>query len=103
MTVNLTGTDAYGNSVSISTTTNGSGAYTFAGMPFSNSAGYTVTPVVPSGYTAGIATAGKVNDAVRRYRQLESRVRRRREDADLVADERHRLQLRHGEAPQPLG
>ena len=61
VTVNLTGTDAYGNHVSISTQTNSSGAYTFAGMPISNSAGYTVTPVVPSGYTAGIATAGKVN------------------------------------------
>ncbi len=61
VTVTLTGTDAYGNSVSYSTTTNSSGVYTFAGMPFSNSSGYTVTPSVPTGYTAGIATAGKVN------------------------------------------
>ncbi len=61
VTVTLTGTDAYGNSVSYSTTTNSSGVYTFAGMPFSNSSGYTVTPTVPSGYDAGIATAGKVN------------------------------------------
>ena len=76
VTVTLTGTDAYGNSVSYSTTTNSSGVYTFAGMPFSNSSGYTVTPTVPSGYDAGIATAGKVNGTTDGYGQLESRVSR---------------------------
>ncbi len=61
VTVTLTGTDAYNNAVSISTQTNSAGVYTFAGMPFSNAAGYTVTPSVPSGYSAGMETVGKVN------------------------------------------
>ncbi|MFI5457364.1 MAG: SdrD B-like domain-containing protein [Isosphaerales bacterium] len=60
-TVTLTGTDAYGNSISATTTTNGSGLYTFSGLPYSNSAGYAVTVSPPSGYTAGEATVGKVN------------------------------------------
>ena len=61
VTVTLTGTDAYGNAVSFSTQTNSQGVYAFAGMPFSNGSGYKVTPSVPSGYNAGIATAGLVN------------------------------------------
>jgi len=61
VTVTLTGTDFYGNPVSQTATTNSTGGYTIAGMPFSNSSGYTVTVSVPSGDTAGVATAGKVN------------------------------------------
>ena len=61
VTVNLSGTDAYGASISMTATTNSSGNYTFSGMPFSNSAGYTITVSVPSGDSAGLATVGKVN------------------------------------------
>ena len=63
VSVTLAGTDAYGNSVSYTTTTNSKGAYTFAGMPFSDANGYTITPTAPSGYIGGIATAGKVNNS----------------------------------------
>jgi len=63
-TVTLTGTDAYGNSISETTTTNSSGAYTLTGMPFSNSSGYTVAVSVPSGDSARLATVGTVNSAV---------------------------------------
>ena len=61
VTVTLAGTDLYGNSISETTTTNGSGLYTFSGMPFSNSAGYSVSVTPPSGYSASAATVGAVN------------------------------------------
>ena len=60
MTVTLAGTDLYGNSISKTTTTNSLGSYTFSGMPFSNSAGYTVSTSPPSGYSMGEATVGTV-------------------------------------------
>ncbi len=60
VTVTLTGTDAYGNSISETTTTNGSGIYTFSGLPFSDSAGYAVSVSPPSGESDGKATAGSV-------------------------------------------
>ncbi len=62
-TVTLTGTDAYGNAISFSTTTNASGQYTFAGLPFSSSAGYTVTAAVPTGYYSETANVGTVSGA----------------------------------------
>ena len=61
MTVTLAGTDAYGNAVSETTTTNGSGVYSFSGLPFSNSTGYAVSVSPPSGYSSGTATVGTVN------------------------------------------
>jgi len=61
VTVKLTGTDLYGSAISQTATTNSLGQYTIAGMPFSNSAGYTVAVSVPSGDFAGVATAGQVN------------------------------------------
>ena len=64
VTVTLTGTDYYGNSISETATTNGSGVYSFSGMPFSNSTGYAVSVSPSSGYSSGLATVGMVNSAV---------------------------------------
>ena len=47
-TVVLSGTDAFGNAVSISTTTNGSGQFSFDGLNPSNGSGYTVTETPPA-------------------------------------------------------
>ncbi len=47
-TVTLTGTDDFGNAVSETTTTNGSGFYSFTGLNPSNAAGYTVTETPPA-------------------------------------------------------
>ncbi len=58
VTVTLTGVDDQGNSVSLTTTTNGSGAYTFGNLRPSNAAGYTVTETQPSAYVDGKDTAG---------------------------------------------
>jgi uncharacterized repeat protein (TIGR01451 family)/fimbrial isopeptide formation D2 family protein len=49
VTVTLTGTDTFGSAVSFSTTTGTDGAYTFANLPPSNGAGYSVTVTPPSG------------------------------------------------------
>jgi SdrD B-like domain/Domain of unknown function DUF11 len=51
-TVTLTGTDAAGKPVSLTTTTDASGNYVFKDVPLSNAAGYTVTqPNQPAGST----------------------------------------------------
>ena len=50
VTVTLTGTDAYGNAVSLTTTTDGSGNYTFANLSPSDGTGYTITETQPAGY-----------------------------------------------------
>ncbi len=63
VTVTLAGTDLYGNAISETTTTNGSGVYSFSGLPFSNSTGYAVSVSPPSGYSSGAATVGTVNSA----------------------------------------
>ncbi len=47
-TVTLTGTDEFGNPVSETTTTNGSGFYSFTGLNPSNGSGYTVTETPPA-------------------------------------------------------
>ena len=47
-TVVLTGTDEFGNTVSVTTSTNGSGQYSFTGLNPSNTAGYTVTETPPA-------------------------------------------------------
>ena len=44
----LTGTDAFGNAVSGTTTTNASGQYSFTGLNPSNASGYTVTETPPA-------------------------------------------------------
>ena len=63
VTVTLAGTDLYGNSISETATTNGSGIYSFSGLPFSNSAGYAVSVSPPTGYSFSAATVGTVNSA----------------------------------------
>ena len=50
-TVTLTGTDKFGNAVSVTTTTDASGQYTFSGLNASNANGYTVTETPPTGDT----------------------------------------------------
>ncbi len=60
-TVTLSGTDLYGNAISATARTNGSGIYTFTGLPFSNSSGYAVSVSPPSGDVAGAATVGTVS------------------------------------------
>ena len=52
VTVTLTGTDYDGTSISETATTNGSGVYSFSGLPFSNSTGYAVSVSPPSGYSS---------------------------------------------------
>ncbi len=47
VTLTLTGTDAYGNAVNRTTTTNGSGAYLFDNLSPSDGTGYTVTETQP--------------------------------------------------------
>ena len=58
VTVKLTGTDTFGHAVSLTTTTNSTGQYSFTGLVPSNSAGYTVTETAPSGYFHEGQTAG---------------------------------------------
>lgn len=57
--VTVSGTDWLGNPVNLSTVTDASGNYSFASLPPSDGAGYTVTePVQPAGTSNGITTAG---------------------------------------------
>ncbi|MEK8049354.1 SdrD B-like domain-containing protein [Ideonella sp. DXS22W] len=53
VTLTLTGTDAYGNAVSQTTTTDASGNYSFSGLSPSDANGYTVTETQPAGYVNG--------------------------------------------------
>jgi SdrD B-like domain/Domain of unknown function DUF11 len=58
-TITLTGTDAAGNPVSLTTTTLPNGSYTFPNVPLSGPNGYTVTqPNQPPGTSNGATTAG---------------------------------------------
>src|SRR5205823_2145350 len=54
-TVTLTGTDDLGGAVSLSTTTSGSGAYSFGGL---RPGTYTLTETQPAGYLDGKDTLG---------------------------------------------
>ena len=49
--VRLTGTDLYGNAVDVTATSDAAGIYTFASLPPSNAAGYTLTETQPAGFT----------------------------------------------------
>lgn len=53
VTITLTGTDAYGNAVSRTTTTNAAGDYSFGDLAPSDAAGYTVTQTQPAGFANG--------------------------------------------------
>ncbi|MGQ2936892.1 MAG: SdrD B-like domain-containing protein, partial [Sphingopyxis sp.] len=60
-TLTLTGNDLNGNPVSITTTTDASGAYSFSGLPVGN---YRVLmPALPTGTTHGITSAGTLAGA----------------------------------------
>lgn len=50
VTITLTGTDAYGNAVNRTATTDAGGNYIFDHLPPSNGAGYTLTETQPAGY-----------------------------------------------------
>ena len=61
--IRLTGTDAFGNAVDLSTTTDANGNYSFASLPPSSAAGYLVTETQPAGFVNGPAappTSGAV-------------------------------------------
>ncbi len=53
VTITLTGTDAYGNVVNLSTTTDTNGNYAFNDLSPSNGSGYTLTQTQPTGYVNG--------------------------------------------------
>lgn len=53
--VQLSGTDAYGNAVSLSTTTDASGNYSFTNLSPADASGYTVTQTQPAGFVNGPA------------------------------------------------
>jgi protocatechuate 3,4-dioxygenase beta subunit len=67
VTLTLTGKDSHGNAVSLTTTTNSSGAYTFTNVPVSDSTGYTITETPPTGYLIGKDTAGSLGGAAGTY------------------------------------
>lgn len=50
VTLTLSGTDAYGNAVNSSVTSDANGSYTFANLSPSNASGYTVTQAQPAGF-----------------------------------------------------
>jgi len=54
----LTGTDVFGNSVSRAATTDSSGNYLFDNLEEAGASGYTVTETQPSGYEDGLEVAG---------------------------------------------
>ena len=56
-TITLLGTDAFGNSITRFTTTDGTGQYSFTGLPPGN---YTVRQTQPLGYTSVLNSAGPV-------------------------------------------
>ena len=49
----LTGTDAYGNAVSLNATTDANGDYSFTDLAPSNAAGYAITQTQPAGFVNG--------------------------------------------------
>lgn len=50
----LTGTDLYGNAITRNVTSAADGSYTFANLPPSNAAGYTLTQTQPAAYVNGV-------------------------------------------------
>ena len=58
VTITLTGTDASGNPVNLSQTTDANGAFLFASVPVSSAAGYTITELQPAGFTDGKTSGG---------------------------------------------
>ena len=58
VSVTLTGTNQLNQVVNLTTTTNGSGYYSFGGLRPSNASGYTITETPPAGYLNGTDTFG---------------------------------------------
>ncbi|HEV7403125.1 MAG TPA: SdrD B-like domain-containing protein [Chthoniobacteraceae bacterium] len=61
VTIKVTGVDDLGNAVSLTATTDATGAYSFANLRPSNAAGYTITETEPAGYLMGKNTVGSQN------------------------------------------
>ncbi len=55
VTIQLSGTDAYGQAVSLTTTTAADGGYRFSNLAPSDAAGYTVLEIQPAGYANGLS------------------------------------------------
>jgi hypothetical protein len=64
VSVTLTGTDDLGNAVSLTTTTDANGAYSFTGLRPSSPTGYIVTESQPANYVDGKDTAGSTPGSV---------------------------------------
>lgn len=60
VTLRLTGTTVSGEAVNLMATTNGVGAYSFAGLKNANAAGYTITETQPADYLDGKQAKGKI-------------------------------------------
>ena len=60
----LSGSDAYGNAVSLSTTTDASGNYSFTNLSPASAAGYTLTETQPGGYVSVLNAAGTAGGTV---------------------------------------
>jgi len=60
----ITGTDLYGNTISLTATSDGSGVYSFAELPPSNASGYTITETQPAGFTNGVNPTGGAFDSL---------------------------------------
>jgi len=58
VTVHLTGTDLYGNTVDITVNTLANGTYSFDDLAPSDAAGYTITETQPAGFVDGLDNAG---------------------------------------------
>lgn len=58
VTITITGTDDLGAAVSVNTTTDASGNYSFTNLRPSNATGYSITETQPAGFLDGLNTAG---------------------------------------------
>ena len=64
VTVTLTGTDEFGNTISLTTTTDTNGNYSFDNLPPSDATGYTIVETQPSGTYDLAETAGSLGGTV---------------------------------------
>ncbi|WP_308447128.1 SdrD B-like domain-containing protein, partial [Chitiniphilus shinanonensis] len=64
VTVQLSGTDPWGNVIDLSTTTDASGAFSFGNLPPANASGYTLVETQPGGYASVANTAGSAGGTV---------------------------------------
>ena len=64
VSLTLTGTDLYGNSISQTVSTDASGVYTFTDLPPSNGAGYTITETQPAAFVNGVNPTGGAFDSL---------------------------------------